>query len=184
MSDTKECSKCKSYHPLSDFTTRSRSGKKSISSWCKPCKRQISRDSRRDGRWNAPTDEKLEKWRLKNIADRQDPEKLARFIREDTRKSDKKRGLANDLSREQVANLISTGCSYCNAHDVRMTLDRIDNNIGHIMSNVVPACYRCNLIRGSMPYEAWVNIVPLIRDTYEKGMFGDWLTVPIARKVA
>ncbi len=63
-----------------------------------------------------------------------------------------------------------------------MTLDRIDNGFGHTKSNVVPACYRCNLIRGSMPYNAWLNIVDAIRQTYELGLFGDWRKEPIAKK--
>ena len=58
---------------------------------------------------------------------------------------------------------------------MKMTADRIDNNLGHTKDNVVAACYRCNMIRGNMPYKAWLNIAPAIRDTVEKGLFDDWL---------
>lgn len=55
-----------------------------------------------------------------------------------------------------------------------MSLDRIDNSKGHIQANVVPACIRCNYLRGSMPHEAWLNLVPTIRETRIKGLFGTW----------
>jgi len=31
----------------------------------------------------------------------------------------------------------------------RLTIDRVDNNIGYIISNIVLACYRCNSIKGN-----------------------------------
>lgn len=55
-----------------------------------------------------------------------------------------------------------------------MTLDRKDNTIGHVQSNVVPACYRCNLTRGDMPYEAWVYLIDGMRLAREAGAFGNW----------
>lgn len=60
-----------------------------------------------------------------------------------------------------------------------MTLDRIDNTRAHLKDNVVPSCIRCNYIRGSMPYEAWMNIVPSIRQTKELGLFGTWRSRPM-----
>jgi hypothetical protein len=60
-----------------------------------------------------------------------------------------------------------------------MTLDRIDNSIGHLMSNVNPCCYRCNYIRANMPYAAWLSIVPAIRATFELGLFAAWTKIGI-----
>jgi hypothetical protein len=56
-----------------------------------------------------------------------------------------------------------------------MTVDRIDNNKGHLLTNVVPACLRCNLARGDMPYEAWLCLVPGLKEAREKGLFGAWI---------
>lgn len=97
-----------------------------------------------------------------------------RFILEDSRRSDKKKGFSNDLTKEFIESIITNGCRYCGETKLRMTLDRIDNSIGHLQSNVVPACIRCNLARGSMPYIAWQHIVPLIKEAREQGLFGDW----------
>jgi len=79
-----------------------------------------------------------------------------------------------DLDHDFVSALIADGCKYCGINNVRMTLDRIDNQLGHLKSNVHPACVRCNHIRGSMPFDAWMNMVPSIRKTYELGLFADW----------
>lgn len=106
---------------------------------------------------------------------RSEPSQAGRVILKDTRNSDQKKGFENDLTREFVDCAIRQGCSYCGELSIRMTLDRIDNQRGHTRDNVVPACYRCNMIRGNMPYEAWLNVVPAIRDTKEKGLFGLWV---------
>ena len=97
------------------------------------------------------------------------------MIWEDSRRFDKKRGLENNLEVDAIKSFIELGCSYCGEMTLRITLDRINNNLGHTLENVVPACYRCNLIRGSMPYEAWLHIAPAIRSAREQGLFGDWI---------
>jgi hypothetical protein len=109
-------------------------------------------------------------------ARRQNPIKRSRFILEDSRKSDKKKGRENNLTKEFIEELISNGCSYCGENKIMICLDRIDNSMGHIKDNVVAACVRCNYIRNSMPYEAWLHIVPLIKDAHIKGLFNNWKT--------
>lgn len=87
---------------------------------------------------------------------------------------DRRRGLKCDLTLEWVENAIKNGCFYCGETAVRMSLDRIDNDLGHTTDNVQPACARCNFLRGTMPYEAWVHLIPSIREAREMGLFGDW----------
>jgi len=99
----------------------------------------------------------------------------AQAIYSDTRAVDRKKGRANDLTKEFIAESISKGCSYCGEASIRMSLDRIDNSKGHTVDNVVPACIRCNTIRGSMPYDAWLRIAPAIRKTRKAGLFGSWV---------
>jgi hypothetical protein len=55
-----------------------------------------------------------------------------------------------------------------------MTLDRIDNQLGHIKSNVVAACIRCNYTRGAMPYEAWLFLAPGMQAAQQAKAFGNW----------
>lgn len=59
---------------------------------------------------------------------------------------DKKRNLHNDITLEFFREKIKEGCIYCGDKN-RVGFDRIDNNLGHIKSNVVPCCYVCNCAR-------------------------------------
>ncbi len=99
------------------------------------------------------------------------PEK---FILIDSRNTDKKYGRENDLTREFISEKIKEGCAYCLETEGRMTLDRIDNDVGHLQSNVNSACVRCNYIRGDMPFAAWAAIVPSIREAKLSGLFDGW----------
>jgi hypothetical protein len=98
----------------------------------------------------------------------------AAAIFHDARGSDRKRGLISDLTRDAIEKLIARSCTYCGETALRMTLDRIDNAIGHLTSNIVPACIRCNYLRGNMPYQAWLVLVPGVRQAREMGFFGGW----------
>lgn len=108
---------------------------------------------------------------------------LAKWIVVSSKNNDRNRRRENDLTEEFVQNMIADGCSYCGDTAIRVGLDRIDNSIGHLKSNVVAACCRCNLIRGEMPYAAWLRLIPAIKQAFKDGLFGSWLP-PIARKYA
>jgi hypothetical protein len=73
--------------------------------------------------------------------------------------------------------LISTGCQYCGAtrEDLHIGLDRMDNAQGHLKKNVAPCCTRCNLVRGGMPYKAWLIVAEAMRKARELGLFGEWV---------
>src|SRR2546423_9668456 len=99
---------------------------------------------------------------------------VARFILWEARRSDKSRGLLCDLSKSEVEALIANGCSYCGETQLRMTLDRIDNSKGHTLSNVVPACIRCNYARRNMTSEARLCLAEGMRRARELNLFGVW----------
>lgn len=60
---------------------------------------------------------------------------------------DKKRGYITNISFNYLYNIIyNSKCIYCgDSHNIG--LDRIDNNRGHEIGNVVPCCYACNIAR-------------------------------------
>ena len=74
------------------------------------------------------------------------------------------------------------GCAYCGDKPtpLHMSLDRLDNSVGHIESNVVPCCFFCNYLQRDMPIEAWKNIVPTIIKLKQTGLFGGW-SHPLAK---
>jgi len=64
---------------------------------------------------------------------------------------DKRKGLlsiCDFTSRWMADNIIGKSCFYCG--DLSSGCDRIDNSIGHIKSNCVPCCHRCNTIRNNI----------------------------------
>jgi hypothetical protein len=99
---------------------------------------------------------------------------VAECILTDCRQVDKKRGRINDLDIVFVRDLISRPCAYCGETGIRISLDRIDNSIGHSKANVVQACERCNYFRRDMPHEAWLVIAKAMRKARVKGLFGRW----------
>jgi hypothetical protein len=103
------------------------------------------------------------------------------YLIKDCKRSDRLRGLVSDLDREFVAATIAGGCSYCGETTGRIGLDRSDNTGAHTKSNVVACCMRCNYMRGTMPLEAWMCLVPAVRQARERGLFGTWRSTPIAR---
>jgi hypothetical protein len=54
-----------------------------------------------------------------------------------------------DFSIEEFIKMIKEGqCFYCGLNDNSLGLDRIDNKLGHIKSNIVVCCFECNMTRG------------------------------------
>jgi len=162
----KLCKLCGITKPLAEMTveTKSRNGKAYVRGRCKEC------DNKRQP-WNP---EKGRRLRALHKRQRAAGEETDKFISQDSKGSDRKRGLENDLTREFIREQIKDGCCYCGGTDIRMTLDRIDNERGHTQDNVVPACIRCNYTRGNMPHEAWLILAPSMRDARLGGLFGDW----------
>ena len=63
--------------------------------------------------------------------------------------NDKKKGMAFDerLNIEWfIDNIRGKECTYCGT-DKKIGADRVFNNIGHTIENIVPCCYRCNVVR-------------------------------------
>lgn len=114
---------------------------------------------------------KKEKEKRKNL------ESQELFLFKDSRRQDLVRGRQNDLTIDFIKNLIKEGCSYCGAGPVnktKLSLDRIDNSLGHLQTNVVSSCLKCNLIRRDMPYAAWLHILPKIKECYALGLLDGW----------
>jgi hypothetical protein len=63
-----------------------------------------------------------------------------------TKLRSKKRGWEHDLTTEFIKELLDSSCVYCGT-TAFIQIDRKDNLIGYIQSNVVPACKRCNIVK-------------------------------------
>lgn len=116
---------------------------------------------------------------LKHSKQRFEGTHLSKYILKDSRKSDKKKGLENNLTKEFIElsfKEATYSCLYCEEKELKLTLDRIDNSKGHLQNNVNVCCIRCNFFRRDMPYDAWQLILPGLRDAREQGLLGDWIS--------
>lgn len=86
------------------------------------------------------------------------------------------RNLAFELSEQEATTLISSPCHYCGQEPQQQTtahkrldpsfryngIDRVDNALGYVPSNVVTACKTCNFAKRTMSksdFLAWVRRV-------------------------
>lgn len=173
VTQTKLCNVCQQEKPLKDMEVRCFvNGGPHYRPRCLQCKRDWYRSLKE----NHP--ERIQRyrdrWSAKERTWRSKPENLPDVVLEDSRKTDRKAGRSNDLTREFVAQQLARGCSYCGETSLRMTLDRRDNGLGHLQANVIPACIRCNFTRKNMPFEAWVIVAVGMREARIQGKFGDW----------
>jgi 5-methylcytosine-specific restriction endonuclease McrA len=90
--------------------------------------------------------------------------------------SARSRGLAWELTDEEFDRLTALECSYCGQPPSRAYkaktkasceggefiyggIDRVDNTLGYVTSNVVPCCRTCNIAKNNMSYDefmAWI----------------------------
>lgn len=151
----KLCYKCKNNLPLNNFRPRKLSNPSYLRAECKKC---VDRQS---------------VFRKRKYVS--NPKNRAQCIVNDSRNCDKKHNRENNLTKEFVQSKLDEGsCFYCGDAQIMLTLDRIDNDKGHVTDNVITACIRCNEIRKNMPYQAWEFIAPNIRQARQQGLFGTW----------
>lgn len=170
---TRLCKGCLRYLPDSLFQMRDngRYYRKS----CRSCESK-ARLRRAFGPLSDATKEKRRKRQLQLDKERRrNPLFRAHYINKDAKNSDRKTEREYNLTIDFTEGKIREGCLYCGQKDpLLLTLDRLDNSIGHLQENVVCSCLRCNLIRGDMPYDAWIMIVPSLRSTIESGVLDGW----------
>lgn len=88
----------------------------------------------------------------------------------------KRMGRDFELSKEEVANMITSPCVYCGVIGGREVatgqfrqhtwqvngIDRIDNALGYVHGNVAPCCERCNKFKHVLSVEDFLNHVKRI----------------------
>lgn len=68
----------------------------------------------------------------------------------------RKRGYIFDLSEEQFCALINMECHYDGSSGF-IGVDRKDNLIGYTIENCVPCCSICNRMKGTIPYDEFIE---------------------------
>lgn len=157
---TKVCNKCKLEKDISKNYAIKTNG--SPRSECRKCEALWQKQYRQ----NNP--EKLRAWESKR---RQVPKR--RF--ETAKRNAVTREINWELSYEDFLQLIDQDCYYCSfLIGEKVTtgsgLDRIDNSKGYELSNVVPCCGSCNIIRNALlsPEELKIAIQAILNYRQQK----------------
>ena len=87
-----------------------------------------------------------------------DLERVENSLIREYKHSAKQRNITYSLSDNLLLQLVKDPCNYCNSEPFKPHrednnflyngLDRINNNIGYLESNVVPCCFICNKMKG------------------------------------
>lgn len=151
------CSKCRKRLPLDveHFhldASRKTSRCEGFSYLCKPCE-QIRHSERhgtnpRRDRYRKMSAEQKVRWVSSQRKFRKSPRGRAMVLLTTYRRLDREKGRDCDLTKEfLLAHVVTQPCFYCGDVSMPVGCDRIDNQIGHTMTNVVPACPVCNRAR-------------------------------------
>lgn len=155
---TKVCKSCSLELDITEF--RKKRGK------CKNCEKEISRlyglnnkekERKRYKEYNDKRDKKLKKQYDKEYNMKLKPA----YIK--YKRGAKKRGYEFLLTIKEFDKITKNeNCIYCRRKYERCGIDRICNDIGYKIGNVVPCCKDCNKMKGTMTYNQFINLCSLI----------------------
>jgi hypothetical protein len=66
------------------------------------------------------------------------------------------------LTKQQFMNFWKKPCHYCGAEIETIGLDRIDNNLGYFIDNVVSCCFDCNSFKMQRSSQEFISKCKLI----------------------
>lgn len=149
--------------------------------YCRQCKSSVASDHwywqktkrcKAGGRWRCKQQNRdnARRWRIDSFAQ----SRLTSY-----RMFDKKRGFECTLTLSEIELLLRQPCYYCGISDSR-GLDRIDNNVGHTDSNVVPCCGTCNIILSDLPFIAKEKLKSGLYEIRQAELLKGWVP-PIRR---
>jgi len=173
----KQCSKCKKVKNI-DSSFYLRDGKPS--SQCKECIRQRMRRYRADNPEKCRERNKM--WYLKNIEKMRKYDKKRRELHPEYNRNNSRRwrkeckdkasygsikngararNLEFNITYEEYLDFFNKPCVYCGRPN-QSGLDRVDNERGYVIGNIVTCCKDCNVMKWSMSIEEFLNRVEII----------------------
>jgi len=81
------------------------------------------------------------------------------------KESARKRKLLFELSLDDYLSFWGKPCGYCAGKTIN-GLDRIDNDVGYTMKNVISCCYKCNRMKGVLSQKEFIAQCKLINNKY------------------
>lgn len=125
----KRCTRCKEDKPETlDYFNKQHAGRRGFNAFCRDCHKA--------------------RMRVENAVRYRD-NREAMMIRA-YRKNDMSAGRSTNITVEWMKeNITGKPCFYCETVDAPRGCDRLDNDLGHIKTNVVPCCKLCNKTRNN-----------------------------------
>jgi 5-methylcytosine-specific restriction endonuclease McrA len=168
---SRACVICKIIKPLnSDIFVKCKGRPYGLAYECKECSRIRSKEKykqfpRKDRYSKMTPAQKARKYEWTNNYKRNTLNGKTIARKKSYMSTDAKKGRVCDLTNDFLSNLLQKPCVYCGETDIsKMGCDRIDNNLGHIIANVVPCCDECNIARfNHFSYEEMMIIGAAIR---------------------
>lgn len=71
--------------------------------------------------------------------------------------SAKRSGKSFELTFDQFKSFWQKECYYCGGEMLTIGLDRIDNEVGYLLSNVVSCCMMCNWMKRALPQNVFLE---------------------------
>jgi len=111
-------------------------------------------------------------------------ESAANSLFHNYRRGAKSRGLVFELSKELFIAMIRQDCNYCGIPPKQVMktkssmllyngIDRVDNNLGYLPSNVVPSCKKCNETKRALSKEEFFRWIISIYHRIPKEVHAD-----------
>lgn len=129
-----------------------------VNTTCRTCENKKAKERYKKDRLNPHFVLNRKKVQKKHRVENREKGLLNNYKRIDAAK-----GVECNLTLEWVKTLTNQPCTYC-GHKVGIGLDRVDNDQGHTVCNVVPCCSECNKARSNFftPREMLLEIGPAI----------------------
>lgn len=80
------------------------------------------------------------------------------------KRNSKNRGVHFEITIEQFSEFWKKPCVYCGAAIKTIGIDRVDNSIGYVQSNLAACCYTCNFMKRGWTKEFFVEHCRKIAD--------------------
>lgn len=122
-----------------------------------PNNRKRIREIQRKHYW-----ENLDKYRAKGRLDQSRRRGTLNYKYSEYKKAAKDSNREFSLTKEDFMVYWQKPCFYCGRLIETIGLDRIDNHLGYIETNVIPCCIRCNKMKKDMEYNKFIELCKLI----------------------
>lgn len=144
IDDKKRCPRCKQWKDLTEYT-KDNYRKMGVVTKCKACARELHREYR----IKYPETNRYSNYKV----------------------TAKGRGIVFDLTKEEFLSFWQKPCTYCGGEILTIGLDRVNNNKGYSLDNVVPCCIICNVMKLNFSRDIFIeHCEKIVNTAYKKGI--------------